>query len=165
MFYKAISLIKSTVSNSVKPKTWLTAFKGIVAMETFFRLAPHVRLTRIDNATLNGTILFPPGKKASAAGTIMFYSGAVGFVSLFKSLKIKGSVPIKGIKFATAPFLLSSLVTMPMMGLVNQQVRRGRVKKPGFFGLKLGGWKGPVSNLCGHLIFGLVISRADKRNK
>lgn len=160
MFFKTISLIKSLVSNSVRPRTWVTALKGTAATEIFFRLAPHLRLTRVDNGSLNGTVFYPPGKKATVTGDLMFYTGAVGLVSIYKALKdkIKGPSPVKGIKFATGVYLFSSVVIMPIMGLINPQIRRGRVKKPGFFGWRLEGWKGPVSNLLGHLIFGLVIS-------
>lgn len=142
-----------------QPITWITALLGVGAMEGFFCLAPKVGLSKIDNATSNGTYLLPPGKKASLLGYLMFYSGAVGLVSLFRTLKpkLKGSPSIKSFKFGTALYLFSSLAIMPILGLTNPYMRRGVLKKPGLFGLGLDGWKTPVSNFIGHIIFSQVI--------
>lgn len=152
-------LIKRSSANMLKATSWLTALLGVGTMEGFFRLAPHIGLSKIDNTTMNGTYIFPPGKKSSLFGSLMFYTSSVGLVSLFKAVrpKIKGSPPIQSLKYGTALFFLSSLVAMPLVSATNPYMRKGSIKKPGLFGLGLDGWKTPVTNFIGHMIFCQVI--------
>lgn len=154
-------LLVETAKYTVRRKTWITALTGVSAMEAFFRMAPKINLPRIDNATMNGTIFLPPGRKASILGTSMFYAGAVAWVSLYRTLvpRIKGTPTIKALKFGTGLFLFASFIVMPSMRLINPRMRKGQIKKPGILGLKLAGWKTVVSNFLGHIIFSLVITR------
>jgi uncharacterized membrane protein YagU involved in acid resistance len=143
----------------LRPGTWLSALLGFGAMEGFFRAAPRVGLARIDYATMSGTYLLPPEKKASWVGHAMFFLGAVSLVSVFRSLRprMKGPDWAEPLEFGVGLYLFSSAVIMPMLGVTNPRMRRGALKKPGFFGVGLNGWKTPVSNLIGHLIFSQVI--------
>lgn len=149
-----IKIVKKAFNYSKEPKTWLAALLGAGAMEAFFRLAPQIGLTRIDNATANGTIFLPPGKKASFLGGLIFYTGAVSWVALFRTLKpkIKGHQEVQSLKFGIVVFLVSSFL-FPIVGWVNPYMRKGILKNPGLFGLRLQGWKTVISNLIGHAIF------------
>lgn len=151
--------IKEVIHYIAQPRTWFQALIGLSVMEVFFRLAPKFRLSRLDYFTLNGTFFLPPGPKASVLGATMFYSGAVVWVSLFRFLKprMKGSPVMRPLKYGTMIFLISSFVVMPLAGLINPQIRRGILKKPGVLGLKLDGWKTAFTNLLGHVVFGYVI--------
>jgi hypothetical protein len=144
---------------SRQPRTWLTALLGVGAMEGFFSVAPRMGLTRMDNATPNGTYVFPPGWKASLLGFLTYYGGSVGLVSVFRALRprLKGTDPARGVKYASGVYLFASLVVMPFVSWTNPYMRRGKMKKPGFFGLGLEGWRTAASNLIGHLIYGRVI--------
>jgi uncharacterized membrane protein YagU involved in acid resistance len=155
----AFKIMRQAFNYALQPKTWITALLGVGAMESFYRLAPRIGLAKVDNATPSGTYFLPPGKKATLLGYLIFYSGAVVNVSLFRSLepKIKGSTVAKSLMYGTALYLLSSLGVMPLTGMTNPYMRRGALKKPGLFGSNLDGWKTPVSNLIGHLIYSQVI--------
>lgn len=124
--------MKHTVQNTFQPITWLTSLVGVSAMEAFYHLAPRFGLSQIDNATSNGTFFLPPGKKAYVLGEFMFYLGAVGFVSLFRTLrpKIKGGPTFQAYKFGTMLYLFSSLIAMPLTGLTNPYMRQGVLKNP-----------------------------------
>jgi hypothetical protein len=159
-------IMRQAFKFALQPKTWKSALLGVGAMEGFFRLAPRFGLSRVDHATPSGTYLLPPGRKAATLlGYLIFYSGAVGNASLFRSLepRIKGSPAAKSLMFGTALYLFSSIGVMPLTGLTNPWMRRGVLKKPGLFGSNLDGWKTPVSNLICHLIFGLVIGRLKRK--
>lgn len=146
------------LTNSI---TWLQFFKAFIIMETFSRIAPRFHLPRIDYLTINGTLFLKLGIIASFIGAIMFYSGAVFWSTLYKTLASTSERPnsLFYIKFGSALFLLSSLLVMPLVGVVNPQMRRGVVKKPGILGLGLNGWKTPLSNLVAHLLFAFYIER------
>ncbi|WP_159426147.1 hypothetical protein [Desulfolucanica intricata] len=124
-------------------------------------MAPRFHLPRIDYFTFIGTFFLKPGLIASFIGAIMFYSGAVFWGSLYKTLATTSKRPnsLFYIKFGSALFLFSSLLVMPLIGVVNPQMCRGIVKKPGILGLGLNGWKTPLSNLVAHLIFAFFIER------
>lgn len=153
------NLIKEIIYYLTKPLTWLKAFWGLIIMETFFRLAPRFRLSRINFFMMNGTFFLKPGPLASAFGGIIFYSGAVFWVALYKLIKEKTKFfcTFRPFKFGTSLFLLTSFLIMPLSGLINPQMKRGLLKKPGMLGLNLDGWKTPVSNLLAHLLFAYVI--------
>lgn len=162
---KCYNFLKILIYHLTKPITWLQAFWSFVIMETFFRLAPKFRLSRIDYFGMNGTFLLKPGRLTSAIGALVFYSGAVFWVSLYKALIRKNKVPTTFFKimFGTSLFLFTSFLVMPIAGIVNPQMRRGVLKKPGILGLGLDGWKTPISNLLAHLLFASFISnRRDK---
>jgi uncharacterized membrane protein YagU involved in acid resistance len=156
---------KQALISALNPKTWLTALIGFSIMEGFFRFAPKIRLDRIDLFTLNGTYFLPPGRKASFLGAIMFYGGAVGWVSLHKSFSLKWnrSSIIKPLTFGTMVFLFASVIVMPITGWVNPYVRRGIIKKPGFMGLQLAGWRTPMSNFLAHIIFSLIVWKLEEK--
>ncbi|HHU32020.1 MAG TPA: hypothetical protein GXZ50_05080 [Clostridia bacterium] len=46
---------------------------------------------------------------------------------------------------------------MLLLSATDPPMRRGIIKKPGLFGLGLDGWKTPLTNFIGHLIFSQVI--------
>ena len=154
-----ITVMKQAIKFSLQPKTLITALLGVGAMEGFYHLAPKAGLTKVDNATPSGTYLFPPGKKATLLGYLIFYSGAVGNISLLRTFepKLKGSPAVESLIFGTALYLFSSLGVMPLTSLTNPYMRRGVLKKPGIFGSNIDGWKTPVSNLIGHLIYSQVV--------
>lgn len=159
MARSGFSIIKHTFHYSRRPKTWGTALAGVSSMEAFFLAAPKVGLSRVDYATSNGTFFLSPGRNAALVGEFMFYLGAVGWVSLFSTLrpKIKGAPEIQALKFGIMIYLLSSVVVLPVTGLTNPYMRLGILKRPGLFGLGLNGWKTAVSNFIGHMIFSQVI--------
>ena len=146
------------------PRTWVTASIGTAAIESFFRLAPKLNLSRIDFPLFNGTLIFPPGRRAKIMGGCMYFFGAVTLSAIFRTTHQRVRLPlyVKGIVFGNMLFLFSSLVALPLLGLVNPQMRKGNVPKPGFFGQKLEGWRTAASNYFGHLAFGLALGLSEK---
>lgn len=158
MIRSGLDITKHTFHYARQPQSWVTALAGLSAMEAFLHLAPRVGLPRVDFATDNGTFFFPPGRNASVAGELIFYLGAVGWVSLFAALrpKIKGMPEVKSFKYGVMVYLVSSMVVMPSTGLLNPYMRKGILQKPGLFGLGLNGWKTAFSNFIGHMLFSQV---------
>jgi uncharacterized membrane protein YagU involved in acid resistance len=145
-------------------RTWVTACIGSTAIEAVFRLAPKFNLSRIDFPMMNGTLIFPPGPRAKVAGGVMYFFGAVALVTVFRAIHKRTRLPLcaKGILFGNMLFLFSSLFAFPLLGIVNPQMQKGNVPKPGFFGLKLKGWRTAASNYLGHVVFGLALGLAEK---
>lgn len=148
-----------------QPHTWLTALAGTAAIDAFLRLAPKVGLAAIDYFNINGTLLLSPGLGATLLGAGIMSTGAVMWVILFCLLRsvILGRIPpiLAGLVFGWLVYLVSSLVVLPAVGSVHPLVHRGAMRDPGFFGLGLGGWRAPVSNLLGHTVFGLVLGASE----
>jgi len=90
---------------------------------------------------------------------LIFYSGAICWVSLYKTLTyLRRPKTLSYLEFGSALFLVSSFL-LSFAGLINPQIRRGTVKKPGIFGVRLKGWKTPLSNFLAHLLFAFSIAR------
>jgi len=146
------------------PRTWVNATIGSAAIESVFRLAPKLKLTRLDFPLMNGTLIFPPGPKAKVAGGCMYFFGAVSLAAVFRAIHQRTPFPLyaKGFLFGNTLFLFSSLIALPLLGFANPQMQKGNVPKPGFFALKLEGWRTAASNYLGHVVFGLALGLAEK---
>jgi len=156
---KKLLVKKLIIKKLTEPETWISALVGFGAIESFFQIAPKVKLAKVDFPTLNGTILLPPGNKAKAVGGTMFFSGAVAWVTVFRICRtlIPGQPVLQGYVYGNIIFLFSSVIAMPMLGCINPRIRKGVIKNPGFFGVKLNGIRTVVTNYVGHVIFGFVI--------
>lgn len=159
MSMKKLIVKKLMIKKLTEPETWISALVGFGAIESFFQIAPKVKLAKVDYSTLNGTIFLPPGKKARVVGGIMFFSGAVAWVTVFRVFKtlIPGQPVFQGYLYGNIVFLFSSAVAMPMLGYINPRIRKGVIQPPGFFGVKLNGIRTVVTNYIGHIIFGFII--------
>jgi hypothetical protein len=63
---------------------------------------------------------------------------------------------IQGLAFSLIPITLAGLVMLPQLGWMHPLVLRGEIPRVGRFGSGLG-WGGPVSNILGHMVYGLAM--------
>ena len=96
------------INKFLDPRTWVNATIGSAAIESVFRLAPKLKLTRLDFPLMNGTLIFPPGPKAKVAGGCMYFFGAVSLAAVFGQFTKGHRFPVcKGFLLGTRCFCFS----------------------------------------------------------
>lgn len=128
---------------------------GALAWEAAVRLLIAAGVPLFDLLHLLGTMVLPhaaPWQWWLAGVGMHLLAGAVWaiFYAYFFFYTFDCAPALQGLIFATFPFVLAGVATVPQMGLMNPTVH------PDFFALREG-WGGPVTLAMGHAIYGLVL--------
>ena len=129
-------------------------------------LAPRLGLGKLDSPHLLGTYLlggfgFPEGKLVVLCGWLLFALGGIVWALIYASYicdRLLGPGWLQGLTYAgVGVFLVTSLLILPVIGLVHPLVRAGRMPAPGLLGLGLSGGRVVLANFLGHCLFILGI--------